>query len=101
VLAAHGGAFVMLQLAFQRGEALATAGTASLLTNALPIAAGLALFAERVPGGALGVIRIVSFGCVVVAASMLARRTEGESGKRPAPPQDRPDAKPLSVAASS
>lgn len=101
VLAAHGGAFITLQLAFQRGGALATAGTASLLTNALPIAAGLALFAERVPGGALGVVRIVSFGCVVVAASMLARRSESESSKRPPPPHDLPDAKPVSVAARS
>jgi len=43
VLAAHGLAFVCIQLAFQRGGALATAGTASLLTNALPIAAGIFL----------------------------------------------------------
>ena len=54
VLAAHGAAFVALQLAFQRGGSLTTAGTASLFTNALPIAAGLALFHERLPGGALG-----------------------------------------------
>src|SRR5207244_960704 len=74
VLAAHGGAFVALQLAFQRGGSLATAGTASLLTNALPIAGGLALFHERVPGGALGVMRVVAFACVVLAAGMLARR---------------------------
>ncbi len=86
VLAAHGGAFVVLQLAFQRGGSLATAGTASLLTNALPIAGGLALFNERVPSGLLGVARIVSFACVVLAASMLARRSTGdanESSERP------------------
>jgi hypothetical protein len=74
VLAAHGGAFVALQLAFQRGGSLATAGTASLLTNALPIAAGLAIFHERVPGGLLGIVRVVAFACVVVAAALLARR---------------------------
>jgi hypothetical protein len=73
VLAAHGGAFGALQLAFQRGGSLATAGTASLLTNALPIAAGLALFHESLPGGALGVMRVVAFACVVVAAGLLAR----------------------------
>ena len=44
VLAAHGGAFAVLQLGFQRGGALATAGTSTLLTNALPIAAGVAVF---------------------------------------------------------
>ncbi len=74
VLAAHGGAFVALQLAFQRGGTLATAGTASLFTNALPIAAGLVLFHERLPGGALGIIRVVAFASVVLAAALLARR---------------------------
>jgi hypothetical protein len=78
VLAAHGGAFVALQLAFQRGGSLATAGTASLLTNALPIVAGLALFHERLPGGALGLLRVVAFACVVLAAGLLARRESGE-----------------------
>ncbi len=74
VLAAHGAAFVALQLAFQRGGSLTTAGTASLFTNALPIAAGLALFHERLPGGALGVVRVVAFASVVLAAALLARR---------------------------
>ena len=74
VLAAHGAAFVALQLAFQRGGSLTTAGTASLFTNALPIAAGLALFHERLPGGALGVVRVVAFASVVLAATLLARR---------------------------
>jgi hypothetical protein len=40
LLAAHGLGFVMLQLGFQRGSALATAGVATLFTNATPIAAG-------------------------------------------------------------
>jgi hypothetical protein len=74
VLAAHGAAFAALQLGFQRGTPLATAGTSTLLTNALPIAAGIALFHEHVPGGALGVLRIVAFASVVVAAAMLARQ---------------------------
>jgi hypothetical protein len=76
VLAAHGVAFVALQLGFQRGGALQTAGTASLLTNALPIAAGLALFHEHLPGGALGVLRVVGFALVVAAAAVLARSRE-------------------------
>lgn len=78
VLAAHGGAFVALQFAFQRGGSVATAGTASLLTNALPIAAGIMLFHERLPGGALGVVRVVAFACVVVAAGLLARLEQRE-----------------------
>jgi hypothetical protein len=73
VLAAHGLAFVCVQLAFQRGSALATAGTASLVTNAVPIAAGVALFGEHLPGGVLGGVRIAAFACVVAAAALLAR----------------------------
>jgi hypothetical protein len=74
VLAAHGAAFVALQLGFQRGSPLATAGTSTLLTNALPIGAGIVLFHERLPGGALGFMRVVAFAAVVVAAAMLARQ---------------------------
>lgn len=73
VLAAHGLAFVALQFGFQRGGALATAGTATLLTNALPIAAGLAVFHERLPGGPLGLLRVGAFALVVVGAALLAR----------------------------
>jgi hypothetical protein len=73
VLAAHGAAFVALQIGFQRGGALATAGPASLLTNALPIAAGLLVFHEHLPGGPTGALRLAAFGCVVVGGAALAR----------------------------
>lgn len=72
ILAAHGVAFVALQFGFQRGSPLATAGTSTLLTNALPIVAGIAIFHEHLPGGALGLVRVVAFACVVVAAALLA-----------------------------
>jgi hypothetical protein len=73
VLAAHGAAFAALQLGFQRGRALATAGTSTLLLNALPIVAGLVVFHEQLPGGAYAVLRVVSFVAVVVGAALLAR----------------------------
>ncbi len=73
LLVCHGLAFIALQLGFQRGRALATAGVASLLTNALPIAGGLLVFGETLPGGALGGIRALAFAFVVVAAALLAR----------------------------
>jgi len=73
LLACHGLAFVFMQLAFQRGGRLATAGMAVLWTNALPIAAGTALFAEGIPGGAAGAARIASFALLVAAAAFLAR----------------------------
>ena len=73
LLACHGCAFVAIQLAFQRGGALATAGVATLFTNALPIVAGLTLLHEQLPGGALGVLRLVAFAAVVLGAAALAR----------------------------
>ena len=84
VLAAHGLAFVALQLGFQRGDALQTAGTASLLTNALPIAAGLALFHEQLPGGPLGTVRVLGFVLVIAAAALLTGRRQPRSTTRSA-----------------
>jgi hypothetical protein len=78
VLAAHGLAFVSLQLGFQRGGVLVTVGLATLLTNALPIAAGTALFGESLPGGAAAGLRIAAFAFVTVGAAMLARPPAGE-----------------------
>jgi hypothetical protein len=73
LLACHGLAFVIVQLGFQRGRALATAGPNSLLTNVLPIAAGIVLFHERLPGGAAGLARVAGFVAVVAGAAVLAR----------------------------
>jgi len=84
VLAAHGAAFVALQIGFQRGTPLATAGTSTLLTNALPIAAGTVILEEPVPSGALGVLRVLAFAAVVVGAILLARPAGGDvRGSRP------------------
>ena len=77
VLASHGAAFAALQLAFQRGGALVTAGLNTLATNALPIAAGLLLFHEHVPAGVAGAARLVAFVLVVAGAGLLARSGDG------------------------
>lgn len=73
VLAFHGLGFICLQLGFQRGGALATAGVATVLTNAVPIAAGMLVFGDALPGGALGVARVLAFAAVVAGAGLLAR----------------------------
>jgi hypothetical protein len=73
LLACHGLAFLAIQLGFQRGGVLATAGMATLWTNALPIAAGTALFAESLPPGVRGAARVAAFICVLVGAVALAR----------------------------
>jgi hypothetical protein len=76
LLACHGLAFVALQLGFQRGGVLATAGLATLFTNALPIAAGTTLFGEGL--GSLPVLRVLAFACTVLGATLLARAVPSE-----------------------
>ncbi len=63
----------LLQLGYQRGTALSIAGVATLLTAALPIAAGSVLLHETPPHGAQGVLRVVSFAAVVTGAILLGR----------------------------
>jgi hypothetical protein len=70
----------LLQIGYQRGGALTVAGLATLLTNALPIAAGTIVLGEPVPSGALGAVRIFAFAAVTAGAILLAspdQRTPG------------------------
>jgi hypothetical protein len=62
----------LLQLGYQAGGALTVAGLATLLTNALPIAAGTVVLNEPVPAGAFGGLRILAFAAVVAGAFLLA-----------------------------
>jgi hypothetical protein len=63
----------VLQIGYQAGAALTVAGLATLLTNAVPIAAGTIVLHEPVPGGVLGGLRVVAFGAVTAGAVRLAR----------------------------
>lgn len=72
VIAFYAAGTIVLQVGFQRGRALTTAGIATLGTNAIPIAAAMTLFQEPIPGGLLGVVRIAAFASVVVGAVALA-----------------------------
>jgi hypothetical protein len=65
-------AFVALQLAFQRGRVLETAGLSTLVNNMIPIAGGLLVFHESLPGGLAGVARQASYAAVVTGAVLLA-----------------------------
>jgi hypothetical protein len=76
LLACHGLAFVAMQLAFQRGRRLSSAGVAVLWTNALPIAAGMVLFGEALPPDWRGAARVAAFAFVLAAAVALAREQE-------------------------
>jgi drug/metabolite transporter (DMT)-like permease len=66
-----------LQLGYQKGGALTVAGLATLLTNALPIAAGTVVLGERVPSGVFGAVRVVAFAAVTLGAILLARPDRG------------------------
>jgi hypothetical protein len=64
----------LLQLGYQAGGALTVAGLATLVTNALPIAAGTVVLDEPLPSGWLGVVRAIAFAAVVIGAVLLARQ---------------------------
>ena len=78
----------ILQGAFQHGDALTGAGLATLTTNAVPIAAGFAVFGEQLPGGARSVFQIAAFAALVASAVLLANTpaVPAESPPSPAPP---------------
>jgi hypothetical protein len=75
----------LLQLGYQRGGALTVAGLATLLTNALPIAAGTIVLHEPVPGGILGALRVLAFATVTVSAILLASPQPVKPGRPPEP----------------
>jgi hypothetical protein len=65
-----------LQVGFQKGSALTTAGLATLMTNALPIAAGMTVFREPLPAGWIGAVRVIAFAAVVAGAVFLSSRAK-------------------------
>ena len=83
----YGFGTLVLQAGFQRSSPLVTAGIATLLTNALPIAAGMTVFDEPLPTGWLRAVRIAAFAAVVFGAVFLAERKHGDlsEGREPAP----------------
>ena len=56
------------------------AGTATMVTNAVPIAAGFVLFGETLPHGGRAVLQIAAFSCLVVGAVLLGHQQAPESG---------------------
>jgi drug/metabolite transporter (DMT)-like permease len=67
------GGTALLQVGYQAGGALTVAGIATLLTNALPIAAGTIILDEPVPPGAFGALRVIAFAAVITGSVLLAR----------------------------
>jgi hypothetical protein len=69
----------LLQVGYQSGGALTVAGLATLITNAVPIAAGTIVLDEPVPGGVLGGVRVLAFAAVTIGAVLLARPGSAET----------------------
>lgn len=70
---------LLLQFGYQKGSALTVAGLATLLTNALPIAAGTVVLEEPIPPGAYGAVRILAFAAVTTGAFLLGRPRASEA----------------------
>ena len=102
LIAAYAFGTLVLQTGFQHGSALTTAGIATLLTNALPIVAGMTIFGEPLPEGWLGAVRIAAFACVVIGAVFLGeRRHPGAPGEAPEPSRRPPAPEKPSAGAES
>ena len=76
----------VLQSAYQRGDALTAAGTATMATNAVPIAAGFVLFGEALPHGIRAVLQIAAFASLVASAAALGHQQAPRDGEPASPP---------------
>jgi hypothetical protein len=64
----------VLQYAYQHGNALTGAGSATLVTNAVPILAAFVLFHETLPHGVRAVLQCAAFAAIVLSAVGLGRK---------------------------
>jgi drug/metabolite transporter (DMT)-like permease len=90
LIACYAAGTSVLQAAFQHGSALTSAGIATLVTNAVPIAAGFVLFDETLPPGARAILQIAAFASIVASAALLGssaatRSRSSKSLTAPAP----------------
>jgi hypothetical protein len=85
LIACYAAGTSVLQAAFQHGSALTAAGIATLVTNAVPIAAGFVLFAEELPAGYRGGLQIAAFASIIASAALLGRSTKSRPASTEAP----------------
>lgn len=74
LIVGYGVGTSVLQSAYQHGDALTAAGTATLVTNAVPMTAGFVLFGETLPEGTGAVLQVAAFVCLVLSGVALGRR---------------------------
>ncbi len=75
----------VLQSAYQHGDALTAAGTATMVMNVVPILAGFAVFGETLPHGYRAVLQVAAFAALVVGAILLAHRRQDIRPREPGP----------------
>ena len=75
LIVGYGVGTSVLQSAYQRGDALTAAGLATMVTNAVPIAAGFVLFGEVLPRGVRAAVQIAALACLVLSAVALGHPT--------------------------
>ena len=81
LIVAYGIGASVLQSAYQRSDALTAAGTATMVTNAVPIAAGFVLFGEMLPHGMRAVLPELASctdNAAMIAYAGMARLRAGE-----------------------
>jgi drug/metabolite transporter (DMT)-like permease len=86
LIAAYAIGTSVLQSAYQHGDALTAAGTATMVTNAVPIVAGFVLFHETLPRGLGAVAQVAAFACLVISAVALGHRQAPARGEAAAEP---------------
>ena len=96
LIVAYAAGTSVLQWAYQRGDALTAAGTATMVTNTIPIAAGFVLFGEALPHGIRAAAQVAAFACLVASAVALGhQQSQGASQSAPlAGPGDDPGTDP-------
>jgi hypothetical protein len=74
LIAAYAVGTSVLQSAYQEGDALTAAGTATMVTNVIPILAGFVVFHETLPSGFGAVLQVAAFAALVLSAVLLGYR---------------------------
>jgi hypothetical protein len=74
LIAAYAIGTSVLQSAYQHGNALTAAGTATIVTNVVPIVAAFVLFNETVPHGIWAALQFVAFAALIASAVALGRQ---------------------------
>jgi hypothetical protein len=86
---------IVLQSAYQRGDALTAAGTSTMVTSGVPIVAGFALFGETLPHGIKAAAQVAAFACLVLSAVAL-QHPQTPGADTPVSPAGQDETRPIS-----